>query len=260
MSSWRRIIVPTEHGGWGFLAEPIVLGLVVAPSLAGPFLAIAFLAGFLARQPLKLAAMDRTKGNRYPRTVAAERAVAVMALTAALSLAAAVLLGGGGVLRVLGLAAPLAAVTLVLDLSGRSRSLLTELLAPLALAAAAPAMAAAAGWTPRAATGLWALLAVRALTSIPYVRTRLRLERGQSVSVYAVVYLQLIGVLVTAMLASTAAAPRLGVAAMLLLAARAVHGVSPWRRRARAKEVGVTEVVFGALFVLLAAVGYLTNR
>ena len=32
--SIRPLAVPNEHGGWSFLLEPIVLALVVAPSLA----------------------------------------------------------------------------------------------------------------------------------------------------------------------------------------------------------------------------------
>ena len=30
----KAIALPPEHGAWGFLLEPIVLGLLVAPSLA----------------------------------------------------------------------------------------------------------------------------------------------------------------------------------------------------------------------------------
>ena len=65
---WRPVALPAEHGGWGFLAEPVVLGLVLAPSAAGLCLALAALAAFLARHPLRLALIDRRKGVRYPRT------------------------------------------------------------------------------------------------------------------------------------------------------------------------------------------------
>ena len=33
-SMLRSVAVPTEHGGWGLTAEPVVLGLAVAPSAA----------------------------------------------------------------------------------------------------------------------------------------------------------------------------------------------------------------------------------
>ena len=45
----RSVALPTEHGGWGFLAEPILPGLLVAPSWAGLLLSLAALAVFLDR-------------------------------------------------------------------------------------------------------------------------------------------------------------------------------------------------------------------
>ena len=76
----KRVLVPAEHGSWGFLAEPLVLGLAVAFSGAGLLLALAVVAAFLARQPLKLVWTDRRKGRRYPRTAAAERALFLICL------------------------------------------------------------------------------------------------------------------------------------------------------------------------------------
>src|SRR5215212_11211122 len=64
----RPLALPTEHGGWGFLFEPIVLGLAVAPSWSGVLVAIAFIFGFLTRQPLKLALQDALREKWYPRT------------------------------------------------------------------------------------------------------------------------------------------------------------------------------------------------
>src|SRR5512136_2263107 len=63
----KAVALPAEHGGWGFLAEPVILGLVLAPSAAGVCLALAALAAFLARHPLRLLLLDRRKGTRYPR-------------------------------------------------------------------------------------------------------------------------------------------------------------------------------------------------
>ncbi len=45
----RPIALPVEHGGWGLLFEPIVLGLLLAPSPAGLFISLGATGAFLAR-------------------------------------------------------------------------------------------------------------------------------------------------------------------------------------------------------------------
>ena len=67
----KAVAVPNEHGGWGMLAEPLLLGLVVAPTVAGGGLALAAVAAFLLRHPLKIALSDWRRNTRYPRTAVA---------------------------------------------------------------------------------------------------------------------------------------------------------------------------------------------
>jgi hypothetical protein len=253
--SWGRIVLPPEHGGWAFLAEPIVLGLLVAPTAAGAWLAVAAMAAFLARQPLKLWSGDRRRGRRYPRTAQAERAFASLATLAAGGLVGAAVTARGPMMLAVGLAAPLAAATLALDLSLRSREALAELLAPLALSALAPAMALAAGWKAAPAFALWVLLAARAIPSILYVRARLRLERGGRANLALALVAQGLAIATAAGLAARGLAPWLGVAAIGLLALRAAWGLSPWRPRWSVKQVGVSEAVAGAITVLAIAIG-----
>ena len=98
---WKNMALPAEHGGWGFLVEPMVLGLVLAPPGAGVCFALAALAGFLARHPLRLRLLDRRKRVRYPRTALAERfltgyaGLALLLPAAALALAPAPFTPGG---------------------------------------------------------------------------------------------------------------------------------------------------------------------
>jgi hypothetical protein len=69
----RSVALPAEHGGWGFLIEPIILGLLVAFSGMGILLGLSAFGVFLIHQPLKIVIKDRMKGNRPPRTILAER-------------------------------------------------------------------------------------------------------------------------------------------------------------------------------------------
>jgi YwiC-like protein len=248
-------VLPHEHGGWAFLAEPIVLGFAVAPSAAAPFIALAAIAAFLARQPLVLALADRRRGTRYPRTIAAERAFVILALAGVTSLAIAVFLADGPMLAAVGLAVPLGAIALALDLARKSRALAGELCGAVAMGATVAILATAAGWSLVPALGLWGAWAARAISSVAYVRSRLRLDRGEPAHegwVYAAQALALvwIGALVMAGLA-----PRLAVAAMILLAFRAAHGLSSSRVPMTTWQLGITEIGVGLITVFAIAVG-----
>ena len=256
----RRVLLPTEHGGWAFLGEPIVLGLVLAPSAAGALVAVATVAAFFARQPLKLFGADRKRGKIYPRTIVAERAFAVCALIGAAALAGALALARGPVLLAVGAAAPIAAVAVTYDLSRRSRDLGAELSGALAMGAAATAIAFAAGWDRAEAFGLWGVLAVRAVGTIPFVRARLRLERGEPWSAAAVALAQALALACAWALVATHAAPRAVTAAAALLGARAVWGLSPWRLRLRTAMLGVSEIVAGLLVIALVVWGRASGR
>jgi hypothetical protein len=90
----KSIALPPEHGAWGFLLEPMVLGLAVAPSLAGLFLAVGVVGAFLVRHPLKLAFADWKRHKRYERTRIAERVILVYGAAAVIGLALAAALAG----------------------------------------------------------------------------------------------------------------------------------------------------------------------
>jgi hypothetical protein len=255
--SWRRVVIPHEHGGWAFLAEPLVLGNLVAFSGSGLLIAVAATAAFLARQPLVLWVSDRRRGRRYPRTVVAERAFTVLMMAAAAALAGAVVLARGPLLFAVTRAAPLAAAALAFDLSRRSRALAAELMGSLALAGSAAAIALAGGWEVAPALGLWGVLAARGVSSIAYVRARLRLERGEPAPIALALTAQALAVAGIAALAQAGPAPRLAVAALVLLALRAAVGLSPWRVRMTTMQLGISEIVFGALTIAATAVGLL---
>src|SRR6476661_3892164 len=54
-----QIALPSEHGGWGLLFEPLVAGLAIAPSVGGLCIAVMTVGAFLTRQPLKMLVIDR---------------------------------------------------------------------------------------------------------------------------------------------------------------------------------------------------------
>jgi hypothetical protein len=253
---WKSVALPVEHGGWGFLVEPVALGLALAPSRAGLALALGAVAAFLARHPLKLVLTDRRRGVRYPRTALAEGFAVAYAGLAVAFLALALWLARTPFALPLVLAAPVGLLALAYDARGRSREALPEAAGAVALGASAAAIALAGGAPTRIALGAWLLLGLRAVASVLYVRARLRLDRGMASGRGTAVVSHLVALALAAVLARVAWGPWLGVAAFVALLLRAVHGLSAWRRTVRPQALGFQEMGFGLLTLILLAVGY----
>ncbi len=252
----RLIALPTEHGGWAFLIAPILTGLWISPTVAGGWLSLAALGAFLTRQPLKLALGDWRRSKRYPRTIWAERFACLYAILSLLAASIALWVTDHAFWLPLLLAMPLLLVQLMADLRRQSRTLIAELAGATALQAIAAALLLAGGEVLASALGLWAILSLWALTSIVYVRTRLRLARGQAtrrVPVYLVhtgAFALVVGFAwlgLISWLAATAAG---------LLAVRAWIGLLPRSLNTPTPIVGMQELVVALFTVVLVAMGW----
>ena len=254
--SLKSVALPAEHGGWGFLIEPLIVGLAVAPTWPGAAIAAAALGAFLARHPLKLALADRQRGRAYPRTRAAWAFVFLYAVLAALAFALAWSASAARFWPPLLAAAPAALLQLYYDVQNRGRELAPELLGALATGSAAAAITLAGGWPAGPALLLWLLLATRAAAAILYVRTRLRLDRGQEPDRLPAAASHAGALALVAALAGAGLVPWLCVLAFAVLLARAAHGMSAWRRRLRPQAVGFQELGYGLLTAVLLAFAY----
>jgi hypothetical protein len=255
---YRSLALPVEHGGWGMLGEPLLLGLVVAPSAAGLGVGLAATFAFLARHPFKLALADWRAGRRNARTVAAERFAALYAGLAGASLALATR-GAGGWWLPLAAAAPLALVQLLHDVRNQGRQLLPELLGGIALGSIASSALLAAGWERGPAFAAWVLVGAKAAGAVLYVRARLRCDRGLAFGRAAVLAMHGLGLAAALALAAMQVAPWLAAAAFGLLLVRAAHGLSRFHRQVRPQAVGIMELAYGLAFVVLIALGYATG-
>lgn len=252
----RAIALPVEHGGWGLLATPILLGLVVAPSASGAWLALAAIGAFLTRQPLRLALGDWQRGKWYPRTAWAWRLALAFAALALAGAGLAWLTTTHMFWLPLVVAAPLAMVQFACDLRGDSRAFVAEVSGASALGSLAAAMAMAAGWPLAPSAVLWALLSVQAVGAILYVSARLRLARGVSAPRAPAWLANAAALAVAVVLAAIGGAPWMGVIAFLVLTARAVVGLWPPHEGTRTTVVGFQEVGASLLLVACLALGY----
>ena len=254
----RPIALPVEHGGWSLLFEPIILGLLLAPSLVGVCISIGAIGAFLARHPFKLAIIDRRRNRRSLRTALAERFAILYCVIGALGLAVAIAAGGTGMLLPLLIAAPITIVQLFNDAMGRSRALLAELAGSIATPALATAVVLSSGWSYAAAFGLWGILAARNVPTILYLRARLKLLHGKPASPGVVIVVHVLAVLLVVGLTLAGNAPFLAVIAVVILFIRSVTGFSE-SKRVTPNQLGLREVGFGAMTVFAVFMGHVAG-
>jgi hypothetical protein len=257
-AGWRGVVVPTEHGGWGLTAEPVLLGLLLAFSWPGVLIGSAALLAFLARTPVKLIAVDRRRGRRLERDRRAGLAATVeLALSAAFGVVALVTAGPGWLVPV-ALAAPLVAVEFWYDVRSRSRRLVPELCGAAGVSAAAAAIVVAGDGPATLAAAAWLVLSGRVLASIPFVRTQIQRLRHGDVSLRSADRFQVVGVTVAAVAVVVDRSVVLGAGAVALLAvAQAV-----WMRRTPvppATTIGLRQMAVGVAVVAATAVGVLAS-
>lgn len=252
----RAVALPAEHGGWSFLLEPILLSLLVAPSMPGALFGVGMGFAFLARHPLKLTLSDRLRGKRLARTGPAERFALIYALGGLIGFGLGAATGGGELLLPLLAVSPLFALQAYFDATRRSRMATAEVIGVVSLAAVAVSIILAAGWSVESALALWVLLIARGVPSVVYVRARLRLERSQPYSRWLPLLAHVLAIIVVLGLVVISLLPPWSIAAPLVLLVRAAYGLSPYRQGRAAKQIGLQEVGFGVLFIALTALSY----
>jgi hypothetical protein len=251
----KSVALPVEHGGWSLLFEPIVLGLLVAPSLAGLLVSLFATAAFLARHPFKLAMTDWYRQRVSRRTTLALRVSIAYTFIAILSLSLAIVIGGVDFLLPLVVAAPIVITQLWYDSVGRSRALIAELAGSIATGSVATVIALCGGWPRSLAFALWIVVAARSVPTILYLRAKLRLLRQKPASSGTPIIAHMIAVVVIIVLAWKELAPWLGVLAMGVLLFRAFAGLRS-TSRITAQRLGVGELLFGVFTILAVAGGY----
>ena len=253
----RRILLPPEHGSWGFTLEPILLGLFIAPTATGFALAVGMFFAFLLRWPLKLAITQRKR--RRERAQVAARVALFYGICAAIGLTTAVALGGWQPVLPLLLALPFAVAFLYFDFRNQSRSWQAELAGPatFAFTASGIALAGGMGWLP--SLTLWLLLMARAWPSVLYVRARILLEKGKEWrlpdplnSLNPVRMAHIAAFVIANILQLHPAIP----IAFLLLWLRAEWGLSSRRLTHDIRVIGISEMVLGILTVVVIATTY----
>lgn len=252
----RQIAIPTEHGGWSFLLEPIVGALAIAYSLGGFWIALLTVGAFLCRQPLKILIADRIGMRVRERAKAAILFLFIYASVTTIGVLGTVISSGREPLLPFAFVLPLVAYQIFNDVSRRGRQLLPEVSGAVSISASAAAIALAGGLTWPLAASLWAIFVARSIPSILYVRNRLLLEKGKPYSRTAPTVAHIAAVAIVGSLTYFGLSSFLASGVMLVLLWRSVTGLSPNRKRLKAMQIGIWEIVYGTATVLLVSAGY----
>ena len=255
VARWREVVWPREHGSWSFALEPLALGLIAAPSLAGACLALAVFAGFLARRPLRQALSDPQPARRAE----ARGPLALISLVALVGLAGAVGWGGVAWLQWLVPAAAAGALFLRFDLRAAGREEIAEVAGTSAFALVPAALAALAGWSPESGAALALLMVGRAAPSVLTVRACVRAAKTGERRVAPALISTGLALVVAVGFVRGGIAPAAAAWLLALFAARSL-ALLVWPRPAlRARTLGMIETVLGAFFVLQVASRWLSE-
>lgn len=252
-STMRTVALPAEHGGWGLTAEPVLLGLLVAPSWAGLALGGAAMTAFVARTPIKIGLGDLRRGRRLDRTrVALAIGAAELVLLATLA-TTAVLVADQPFWMPLLLAVPLLVTELAYDIRSRGRRLVPELAGSIGIASVAAMIVLADGHDLVPAIGVWAVLAARATTSIPHVRDQIRRLHRRPTSATGPLAADVVAVLLAA--ATAVAVPELLGGAAAIIAVVLAQRIGALRPADSAVVVGIRQSILGVAVVLCTWLG-----
>lgn len=237
------------------LAEPILIGCIVAPSWAGAAVCIAAVLAFFARRAIAVGwVLGVGKGDASLRRLARAMACVLMvssvaAMTGAVVHAADPL----GVGIAIGVAAVFGLVQAAYEWRKQSRALPAELAGAAAMAMLGAMIVPATRVDLRQAAAIGLLLAVRQMLAIVYVRHRLRASRGMADGLGPIWLHPLVCVLVIAVLWAWGAVGWLAAVAVALLLVRAMGMHLAGGRPVTPKRVGMSELAIGLTYALLIA-------
>lgn len=251
----RSIALPAEHGAWSFLLEPLVLGLLFAPSWSGIVFAVALFFGFLTHQPLKIYVKDFLRNRTTRRTKPALYFAVGYGLPA--FLLGVIVLRAAPILlwRALLLIAPFVLIQLLYDFKNKSRELVPELSGAIALSGVVALITILGKVSWQTSLVLWLLVGIRAVVSIHFVRTMLRKQRRKFAPIKMTYALHSVAVILVSVLAIVGIVSYLIIIPFVILLYRAWHSLER-SDVVKPQSIGMREVGYGAITIICIILGF----
>jgi len=251
----KSFALPHEHGSWGFLLEPLLAGIFLAPGLAAIWITLLFVGAFLLRQPLRFLVPDLLEKKNLPRTMIAGKFVLFYGIIFLVGLIGTFVTVNKFALLPFALVIPFAIFQIYSDAQKQSRDLIAEIGGATALASSIAVLAIAKDENLANGFALWLIMLARLIPSVLYVRSRLRLEKGKPFTKFPPISSHIFASAILILLAWWKLAPWLIVLMSVVLLVRAVAGLSEFRKPMKAKWIGIREVIYGLLYVVALVFG-----
>jgi hypothetical protein len=252
LSTWRELVVPREHGSWSLALEPLAFGLIIAPSVAGGWLAVAVMAAFFARRPLRIAWNETRPARRQDAFVS----LVACGLISLLAAGAAITVGGVGPMGWLVPSMVAGGCFLAYDLRNGGREEAAEIAGAAAFAMLPMALAAFEGATPAVATSIGVVMCARAVPAVMGVRAALRAAKTGIRRPTPALTATIVALVMTAALVRMELAPATALAAVALLTLRTGALLVYPRIPLRARTIGMIEALLGVAFVIAVGIAW----
>ncbi len=249
---WREVAWPKEHGSWSLALEPVVLGMIAVPSVAGAGLALAAVAGFFTRRPLRIVLFDAN----HARRLAAVRALLGCGLLALAGLAFAVRFAGASWWPWLLPSALAGVLFLVFDLRKAGREQGAELAGTAAFGWLPAIFAVIAGADSTSAVVIGLLMLARSVPTVLTVRASLRARKTGTRRFAVPIVAAFVAAMGVGVLCTRGEAPWVAGVLLAVLAARSVALLLFLPRTVRATTIGIAESVLGAVYVLAVGIAW----
>ena len=254
--NFKAVAFPREHGSWGFVLEPLILAVAVAYNTSGFFIAVSAFFTFLAHQPIRIILK---KGISKELKRKAVWFLGVYFFLSAVFIVRVIKVQELTVLIPLAFVIVLMMYFLYLETIGLSRNIYAELIGPVSMNLIAFSIVLSDGWSYPNAFAFLVVLLNRSVPTTFYIHEKLNSLKKQKVNILRTHLISVTGFITVIVLSVTGLVPYLSILAVLILVIRAIFGFTEYAKNLSVKQIGMLEFLYGTVFVIINAVGYLTG-
>lgn len=131
------------------------------------------------------------------------------------------------------------------------------MVAPISIVLIAISLPVINHWSISSIAALGIILLSRSVPTVLYVNNKLKFFKGNKANIFIVHFLGTLFLIATLILSLLKLGPALAVVANAMLIARVYVGFLPKNKKEKIKTLGIKEFLFGFLFVIINAIGYL---